>query len=45
VVPDIQVKNLPSDLMLGVDAQLDRSIEWVVRRLADQKDKTVPPIP
>ncbi len=44
VTPDILVKNLPGDLLKGIDSQLDRSIEWALQQLAGQKPKVVPPI-
>lgn len=44
VTPDIPVKNLPGDLIKGIDAQLDRSIEWALQQLSAQKPKAVPPI-
>jgi tricorn protease len=31
VVPDIEIQNLPQDLARGVDAQLDRAIEEVLK--------------
>ena len=44
VTPDIPVKNLPGDLIKGVDAQLDRAIEWSLQQLNEAGPKTVPPI-
>ncbi len=45
VTPDILVKNLPGDLLKGIDAQLDRAIEWTLQQLGSQKPAVVPPIP
>jgi tricorn protease len=36
VLPDIEVRNLPQDLARGVDAQLDRGIEEVMRLHAEE---------
>lgn len=41
VVPDIEIQNMPQDLARGVDAQLDRSIEEVLR-LHEEEPPVVP---
>jgi tricorn protease len=37
VSPDIEVDNLPADELAGKDAQLDRAIEEILKRLAEKK--------
>ncbi len=44
VTPDIDVDNLPSDELAGKDAQLERGIAEVVKRIEEQK-RHFPPAP
>ncbi len=44
VEPDIEVDNLPGDVMAGHDAQLERGIEHIKAELA-KKPMTLPPAP
>ena len=37
VTPDIEVDNLPADEMAGKDAQLERAVQEVLKRLAEKK--------
>jgi tricorn protease len=43
VAPDIDVDNLPADLAAGRDAQLERAIQEVVKRIEEQKPALAPP--
>ena len=47
VVPDIEVQNMPGDVLRGKDAQLDAAIENVVRRVCENPIElpSVPPYP
>ena len=39
VEPDIEVKENPGELSQGIDAQLNRAIEWVNEKLKTYKGK------
>lgn len=43
VVPDIEVQNMPGELLRGVDAQLDAAIENVLKRLPSEGFDPAPP--
>ena len=43
VVPDIEVDNKPYDEMQDIDAQLDRAIEEVLRKIEEQETELPPP--
>ncbi len=44
VVPDLEVQNLPGDVIRGKDAQLDAAIEYVLKRLQEKPvDIPAPP--
>jgi tricorn protease len=43
VIPDIIVDNKPYDEIRGIDAQLDRAIEEVLRKIAEQETELPPP--
>ena len=43
VDPDIEVKENPGELAQGVDAQLERAIEYINAQLADYQGKPAPP--
>jgi tricorn protease len=45
VVPDIEVENMPGDVVKGKDAQLDAAIENVLQRIKDQPVELPPPPP
>ncbi len=45
VVPDIEVQNMPGDVMRGKDAQLDAGIENVLQRLKEDGPFELPPPP
>ncbi len=45
VVPDIEVQNMPGDVLRGKDAQLDAAIEHVLRRIAEEPFELPPPPP
>jgi tricorn protease len=44
VSPDIEVDNLPGDVMAGKDAQLERGIQEVLKRI-EEKRPAFPPLP
>ncbi len=43
VVPDIEVQNMPGDVLRGEDTQLAVGIENILRRLAEDPKETPPP--
>ncbi len=47
VEPDIEVQNMPGDVVRGVDAQLDAAVENIMRRLREEPVELpeVPPYP
>jgi tricorn protease len=45
VVPDIEVQNMPGDVLRGVDAQLDAGIENLLKRIAEKPPVLPPPPP
>ncbi|HTP50822.1 MAG TPA: S41 family peptidase [Anaeromyxobacteraceae bacterium] len=45
VAPDIEVDNLPADVLAGKDAQLERAIAEVVKRVEAEKPALPPPPP
>jgi len=45
VVPDIEVQNMPGDVLQGKDAQLDAAIENVMKRIAEQPFELPSPPP
>ncbi|HSB19584.1 MAG TPA: S41 family peptidase [Anaeromyxobacteraceae bacterium] len=45
VAPDIEVDNLPADVLAGRDPQLDRAIAEVMKRIEAEKPRLAPPPP
>jgi tricorn protease len=44
VVPDIEVQNMPGDVLRGKDAQLEAGLQYVLDRL-ENDPKVIPPVP
>lgn len=44
VSPDIEIDNLPNDVVKGKDVQLDKAIEVIMKKIAE-KPVVIPPIP
>jgi tricorn protease len=44
VVPDIEVINMPKDVLQGIDAQLDKAID-VIKKMADEDPLIIPDRP
>jgi tricorn protease len=45
VEPDIEVDNLPADVLAGRDPQLERAIAEVMKRIEAEKPRLAPPPP
>jgi len=45
VDPDIEVQNMPADVLRGKDAQLEAGIEYLLKRLAEDPMEIPPPPP
>jgi tricorn protease len=45
VEPDLEIQNMPGDVLRGIDAQLDAAIANVMKRLADEPVELPPPPP
>ena len=45
VEPDIEVQNMPGDVLRGQDAQLEAAIEYLMKRLQEDPMEIPPPPP
>ena len=45
VVPDMEVQNMPGDVMRGKDAQIDKALEWITMQLKRQPVQLPEPPP
>jgi tricorn protease len=43
VVPDIEVQNMPSEVLRGRDTQLEAAVQYILARLADEPMEIPPP--